>query len=82
MTAIPLELKLPDDKAKLLAEVAVARQSEIGTVLEMIINEWLEREAKLRRARQTLTQFSKGIGQSSSPHNAAQQHDVYLYDKV
>ena len=82
MTAVPFNLKLPDDKLKLLAEVAHARKSEIGEVLEAIVIEWLEREAKLRRARQTLAQFSKGIGQSQPPHNAARHHDQHLYGKT
>lgn len=82
MTAIPLELKLPDDKLKLLTEVAESRQSEIKAVLESIILEWLEQETKLRRARQTLTQFSQGIGQSQPPHNTARNHDAELYNKA
>lgn len=67
---------------KLLAEVARARKSEIDEVLEAIVIEWLEREIKLRRARQVLAQFSMGIGRSQPRHDAARQHDSYLYDKV
>ncbi len=82
MTAIPLELKLTEEKLNLLREVAHARQTEISQVLEAIVLEWLERELKLRRARQTLKQFSKGIGNSQSPHDAARQHDAHLYGKA
>lgn len=82
MTAIPFELKLPDDKMKLLAEVALSRRADMGDVLQTIVVEWLEREAKLCRARKTLAQFSKGIGASQSPHDAARQHDAYLYGKT
>lgn len=82
MTAIPLELKLPDDKMKLLTEVAQSRQADIEAVLESIIVEWLEREAKLRRARQTLAKFSQGLGHSQPPHNTARQHDTHLYGKA
>ncbi len=82
MTAVPFELKLPDDKMKLLAEVALSRRADMGDVLQMIVVEWLEREAKLRRARKTLAQFSKGIGSSQPPHDTARQHDAYLYGKT
>ncbi len=82
MTTVPLKLKLSDDKMKLLAEVAHTRKSEIGEVLEAIVIEWLDREAKLRRARQVLARFSMGIGKSQPPHDAARQHDRYLYDKA
>ncbi len=82
MATIPLELKLPEEKLDLLKEVAHARQIEIGAVLEVIILEWVEREIKLRRARQTFKQFSKGIGQSQPPHNTARQHDAHLYGKA
>ncbi len=76
--SISIELKLPDDMVKLLAEVARARHVEMSDVLQKIVIEWLERETKLRRARKTLAQFSKGIGSSQPPHNAAQQHDDYF----
>ena len=82
MTVVPLTLKLSDDKLQLLADVARARQSNIDSVLEAIVLEWLEREARLRRARQTLVQFSRGIGSSQPPHDAARRHDAYLYSKT
>ena len=82
MTVVPLTLKLSDDKLQLLADVARARQSNIDSVLEAIVLEWLEREARLRRARQTLVQFSLGIGNSQPPHDAARRHDAYLYGKA
>ena len=81
MVAISLELKLPEEKVKLLNELARARHTEINDVLTAIVSEWLEREAKLRRARQTLAQFSQGVGSSQLPSNAARQHDTYLYGK-
>ncbi|MEK7784218.1 MAG: hypothetical protein AAB658_02175 [Chloroflexota bacterium] len=82
MTVVPLKLKLSDDKLQLLADVARARQSNIDSVLEAIVLEWLEREVRLRRARQTLVQFSQGIGNSQPPHDAARRHDAYLYGKT
>ncbi|HLB46259.1 MAG TPA: hypothetical protein VJL59_04450 [Anaerolineales bacterium] len=82
MTVVPLTLKLSDDKLQLLADVARARQSNIDSVLEAIVLEWLEREARLRRARQTLVQFSLGIGNSQPPYDAARRHDAYLYGKA
>ncbi len=82
MTTVPLKLRLSNDRMKLLAEVARARKSDIDEVLEAIVIEWLEREVKLRRARQVLAQFSMGIGKGQPPHDAARQHDRYLYDKA
>jgi hypothetical protein len=81
MVAIPIELKLSEEKLALLKRVAQSRQIQIPQVLEEIVLEWLERELKLQRARETLKQFSRGIGSGDAPHDAARHHDKYLYQK-
>ncbi|MDL1896815.1 hypothetical protein FBQ82_11100 [Anaerolineae bacterium CFX7] len=80
MVAVPFELKLPPEQLAMLEQVAASRQIKIQ-VLEEIILAWVERESKLQRARETLKQFSRGIGNGDAPHDVARNHDVYLYQK-
>ncbi|MBI4675458.1 MAG: hypothetical protein HY741_27755 [Chloroflexi bacterium] len=82
MVAIPLELKLPEDKLALLSQAAQARHLQVPQMLEEIVTAWLERELKLQRARQTLREFSRGVANGAAPHDAARNHDAYLYQKL
>jgi hypothetical protein len=82
MVAIPLELRLSEDKLNLLSDIARARQTEIKEVLEAVVLEWLEKEIRLQRARERFRQFSQGIAQGQPPHLSAREHDTHLYHKA
>lgn len=81
MEATTLKIKLPPAKYQLLAEAAAKRQMVISDMLELAVFEWLERENRLQEARQLMRKLGEGLGDGQSPHDAARNHDAYLYGK-
>ncbi len=82
MKATTLQIKLPPAKYQLLREVAAKRQMVITDILELAVFEWLDREARLQEARQLMCQLGEGLGEGQPPHDAARNHDAYLYGKT
>ena len=74
-----IQIKMPVEKYSLLAEVAAQRQLVMSEILELALTEWLERETRLHKARQIMRELGEGLDEGQAPHDAARNHDVYLY---
>ncbi|NUO80073.1 hypothetical protein HUU05_08355 [candidate division KSB1 bacterium] len=81
METTTVQLKIPTAHYKLVEEIASQSRKMIDEVLASFVSERLEREARLQEARQLMRQLGKGLGASKPPHDAADNHDVYLYGK-
>lgn len=74
-----IELKLLPQEYEQLAAFAAAQQLSVAEVAEMAVKEWLEGHMRLEHARTLMRELGQGLGQGSSPHDKARQHDAYLY---
>jgi len=81
METATLQIKMPADKYSRLAELAAQRQLVMADILELALTEWLEREMRLHNAKQIMYQLGEGLDEGQAPHDAARNHDVYLYGK-
>jgi len=70
------------EKYSRLAELAAYRQLVMADILDLAITEWLEREIRLQKARQVMRELGEGLDEGQAPHDAARNHDVYLYGKT
>ena len=82
MKTSSLQINLPTEKYSRLAELAAHRQLIMADLLELAITEWLERETRLQKARQIMLELGEGFEEGQAPHDAARNHDVYLYGKT
>src|SRR5574341_1732454 len=82
METATLQINIPTEKYSQLAEIAALRQLVMADVLELAITEWLEREIRLQKARQVMRELGEGLDEGQAPHDAARNHDVYLYGKA
>lgn len=82
MESATLQINLPAEKYSRLAEMAAHRQLVIADLLDIALTEWLENETRLQKARQIMLELSEGLDEGQPPHDAARNHDVYLYKKV
>lgn len=76
-----IQLELPQEQVDRLHEIAHARKRDVNEVLAHVITDWLEAEAKRQRGWEVLRELSQGLGESEPPHDAARNHDKYLYGK-
>ena len=81
METTTVQLKIPTAQYKLVEEIASQSRKMIDEVLASFVSERLEREARLREARQLMRQLGKGLGDGKPPHDTSDNHDVYLYGK-
>jgi len=82
MNGIVIELELSPQQYEQLAAVAQTRQLAVMEATRMAVSEWLEREARLERARSVMRAIGRGLGEGNPPHNAAGNHDVLLYGRT
>jgi hypothetical protein len=82
METATLQINLPAEKYSRLAELAAHRQLVVADILDLAITEWLERETRLQKARQIMRELGEGVDDGQAPHDAARNHDVYLYGKA
>ncbi len=76
-----LQLEIPVTQYKLLEDLASQSRKMVNELLASALSEWLERETRLQEARELMRQLGKGLGNGKPPHDAADNHDVYLYGK-
>ncbi len=76
-----IQLELPNEQVERLNEIARARKRDVNQVLADAITDWLDAEAKRQHGWDILRELSKGLGESEPPHDAARNHDKYLYGK-
>jgi len=81
MEAMTVQIRIPTNQYSLLEELATQRQMLASDALKLALAEWLERETRLQKAREIMQQLGDGLGEGQPPHDAAQNHDVYLYGK-
>jgi|GEM_PF-2535021 len=82
METATLQINLPAEKYSRLAELAALRQLVVADILDLAITEWLERETRMQNARQIMRELGEGVDDGQAPHDAARNHDVYLYGKA
>ncbi len=76
-----VELKLPPQQYDQLTVVARERQVQVEEVIQIVITEWLERQARLECARTLMRELGQGIGKSQISGAVAREHDDYLYPR-
>ena len=81
MAGIVVELELSPQQYEQLATVARTRQLAVVEAARMALAEWLEREAKLARARFLMRELGQGLGEGHPPHNVARNHNAHLYSR-
>jgi len=79
METATLQINLPTEKYTRLAEMAAYRQIVMAELLDLAVTEWLERETSLQKARQIMRELGEGLDEGQQPHDAARNHDIYLY---
>ena len=57
METATLQINLPAEKYSRLAELAAHRQLVVADILDLAITEWLERETRLQKARQSMREL-------------------------
>lgn len=50
----------------------------VDETIQLVVNEWLERQARLAQARQKMRKLGQGLGASSVPGTVADNHDMHL----
>lgn len=78
METTSLTLRLSGQNYERLLEIARKRQLDIAEVAEAALDEWLERQLRLTRARALMREFGMGLGKGEAT-DTARQHDKYLY---
>lgn len=81
METVTVQIEIPTELYQRLQEVAAQRQISIDELVTLILTEWLEREARLQEGRDLMLKVGEGLGEGQPPHDAAANHDVYLYGK-
>ena len=79
MTTVVIELELPAQQYEQLAATARARELSVAELAQVAVMEWLEHQARLKRARALMRQLGQGLGEGRPPHDVARNHDAYLY---
>ncbi len=82
METTTLQLEIPVSQYKLLEEIASQSRKLVNDVLTSVVSEWLEREARLLEGRKLMLKLGEGLAEGKPPHDAARNHDVYLYGKM
>ena len=81
METVTIQIEIPTAQYKLLETLAAQRGSSINDLIVSILSEWVEREARLQEGRNLMLKLGEGLGEGKPPHDAADNHDVYLYGK-
>jgi len=76
-----IALKLPPPQYDQLVTAAKARRISVDEMARTALIEWLERQARLERARLLMRELGQGLDAGPSPHDAARHHDAYLYSQ-
>lgn len=81
MKTVTVQSEIPSAQYQLLEDLAAQRGKSINDFVVSILAEWLEREARLQEGRKLMLELGNGLGEGKPPHDAAANHDVYLYGK-
>jgi Arc/MetJ-type ribon-helix-helix transcriptional regulator len=81
MGIITIKLEFPPQQYEQLDAVAHARKVPVAEVVQAAVVEWLERQARLERARTLMRELGQGLGKGRSFHNVAREHDAHLYPR-
>lgn len=79
MNTITVELQFSPEQVSQLDEVTRTRQIILTEAIQLAVTEWLEKQYRLTQARAKMRQLGQGVGAGQPPHDAAQNHDTYLY---
>ncbi len=81
METTTVQLKIPTAQYKLVEEIASQSRKMIDEILAAFLSERIEREARLKEARQLMRQLGKGLEEGMPTRDTSDNHDVYLYGK-
>lgn len=81
METTTVQLKIPTAQYKLVEEIASQSRKMIDEILAAFLSERIEREARLEEGRKLMLKLGEGLAEGKPPHDAARNHDVYLYGK-
>lgn len=81
MNTMTVELTFSPEQFTQLDEVARTRQMILAETIQLAVIEWLEKQQRLARARTKMRKLGKGLGAGQPPHEGAQNHDAYLYQR-
>ncbi len=74
-----LELELPTRHYEQLSTVAKMRERSVADIVQDVLVEWLEEQARLEHARALMRELGHGLGEGAGPNDVARNHDNYLY---
>jgi len=89
----PLELtiKMPEQLQKQTQYLARQRGETVSDIIRIALTHYLDAYRKavqpvkpalsLEQGRNLMREFGLGLGYSTSPHDVARNHDLYLYEK-
>ncbi|MCK5523586.1 MAG: hypothetical protein KAI83_10680 [Thiomargarita sp.] len=89
----PLELtiKIPFELQEQIQHLAMQRCESISEIIYIALAHYLDgyrkpaqpvkRELSLEQGRNLMRELGLGLGHSTSPHDVARNHDLYLYNK-
>lgn len=81
MDTMAIALRLPPSQYDRLVKAAEARRVPVDEMAQTALIEWLERQARLERARLLMRELGRGLDEGPSPHDAARNHDAHLYSR-
>ena len=79
MEATSLTLQLSGQQYERLLQFARNRNLKLTEIAEVAISEWLERQARLARARSLMRELGNGLGEGTENRTVARDHDKLLY---
>lgn len=79
MEATSLTLQLSGQQYERLLQFARNRNLKITEIAEVAISEWLERQARLTRARALMRELGNGLEEGTENGTVARDHDKFLY---
>ena len=82
MAEIAVQLKLDADQYDQLAAAARARQRSIDELMQTAVTEWLDRQARIERARDLMRELGQGLAQGPAGQTTARNHDDALYART
>jgi hypothetical protein len=82
MDVVTVQIAIPQDKYRLLAEIAKERQKSMSELSVEAILDFVEREARLRQGREMLlTMPQRATRNYDAPSDLAREHNKYLYEE-
>jgi hypothetical protein len=75
------EFKLLPQQYSQLTALTRTRDMPVEKVVQAAIVEWLDNQAQLERARKIRRALGRGLAESNSTGDIAQNHDHYLYGR-